>query len=119
MPRTRRGATIGGEKIITISCTGVSRSCCNLSAVRAERCLGLEKQFDLDWNPARSLRERIKSTVLQHLQEHPDATLQQLIDHVIQEHGVILKPPAMCVMRQQLSLAPDSQQSTAAKARRR
>ena len=90
-----------------------------LTPVCAEPCLGLEKTIAPDFNPARALRDRIKATVATHIQEHPDATLQQLIEHVLQKHGVTLKPPTMCVIRQRLGLAPDNQQSRAAKARHR
>ena len=102
---------------LLISRTSASKSCWSQSAVRAGPRLGLEKVIFLDY-PARALRERIKVTVHAHLQSHPNATLQQLIDYVQQEHGVTLKPPAMCVIRQRLGIAPDNQQSRAARHRK-
>ena len=80
---------------------------------------GLEKVLPLDPDPIRTQQEAITATILQRLQVHPEATLQQLCEYVQRDHGVTLKAPAMCVIRQQLGLSPDTQQSRAAKARSR
>ena len=78
---------------------------------------GIEKTFTLDCDDRRALRERIKATVRAHLVQRPDSTLPQLITHIQQKQGVTVTAPWVCALRQELGLAPDNQQSRAAKAR--
>ena len=75
---------------------------------------GIEKTFTLESDDRRALRERIGATVREHLQEKPDATLEQLSARLWQKHSVVLSLPALCRMRQELGLSPDNQQARAA-----
>jgi len=79
---------------------------------------GIETTFTLESDTQRGRRARIKEAVGEYLERHPRAVETEIVTHIQQKYGVVLTPPTLCRIRQELGLSPVNQQSRTASLRR-
>jgi len=68
---------------------------------------GNETTFTLESDTKQGRRARLKEAVREYLEGHPHAVESEIATHIQQTHGVVLPPPTLCRIRQELGLSPE------------